>query len=81
MQLITDQPKGRAYFELTDTYFEKLQHTIRRDPALYLWSHNRWKRTREEFNLRYDEATGRVDLGDIEDIKRRKLIQQNQQGI
>ncbi|RKW58728.1 MAG: acetyltransferase, partial [Prevotella sp.] len=41
----------------------------------------RWKRTREEFNLRYDETTGRVDLGDIEDIKRRKLIQQNQQGI
>ena len=75
MQLITDQPKERPDFELTDIYFEKLQDTIRRDPALYLWSHNRWKRTREEFNLRYDEATGRVDLGNIEDIKRRKQIQ------
>jgi htrB/msbB family acyltransferase len=46
-----------------------LQNTIRRDPHLYLWSHNRWKRTREEFNLRYDKATGRVNLGNIEDIK------------
>ena len=69
MQLITDQPKERPDFELTDIYFEKLQDTIRRDPALYLWSHNRWKRTREEFNLRYDKATGRVNLGNIEDIK------------
>ena len=69
MQLITDKPKEKADFELTDIYFDKLQNTIRRDPHLYLWSHNRWKRTREEFNLRYDKATGRVNLGNIEDIK------------
>ena len=76
MQLITDKPKEKTDFELTDLYFEKLQATIRRDPTLYLWSHNRWKRTREEFNLRYDEKTGRVDLGSLDDIKKRKQIEQ-----
>ena len=76
MQLITDKSREKTDFELTDLYFEKLQATIRRDPTLYLWSHNRWKRTREEFNLRYDEKTGRVDLGSLDDIKRRKQIEQ-----
>ena len=76
MQLITDKPREKTDFELTDLYFEKLQATIRRDPTLYLWSHNRWKRTREEFNLRYDEKTGRVDLGSLDDIKKRKQIEQ-----
>ena len=76
MQLITDKPREKTDFELTDLYFKKLQATIRRDPTLYLWSHNRWKRTREEFNLRYDEKTGRVDLGSLDDIKKRKQIEQ-----
>ena len=41
-------------------------------PQCYLWTHNRWKRTREEFNIRYDEETGRVSLEDLETIKKRK---------
>ena len=58
---------------MTDEYFRRLEASIRRDPACYLWSHNRWKRTREEFNLRYDEATGRVDIiSSVEELKRKK---------
>lgn len=72
MQLITRSPNEIGDFKITDIYFEKLEATIRRAPHLWLWSHNRWKRTREEFNLRYDEQTGRVMLGDLEDIKRQK---------
>ena len=60
-KLITREPKQLAEFELTDIYFRMLEESIRRDPACYLWSHNRWKRTREEFNLRYDPDTGRVE--------------------
>jgi len=72
-QLITREPKQTADFELTDEYFRRLEESIRRDPACYLWSHNRWKRTREEFNLRYDEATGRVDIiSSVEELKRKK---------
>ena len=64
------QPEG----ELTRSYFRNLEMSIRRQPAFYLWTHNRWKRTHEEYNIRYDEETGRVDMGDLEEIKRRKGI-------
>ena len=64
------QPEG----ELTRSYFSHLEKSIRRQPAFYLWTHNRWKRTHEEYNIRYDEETGRVDMGDLEEIKMRKGI-------
>ena len=72
-KLITREPKQLAEFELTDIYFRMLEESIRRDPACYLWSHNRWKRTREEFNLRYDPYTGRVDIiSSVEELKKKK---------
>ena len=72
-KLITREPKQLAEFELTDIYFRMLEESIRRDPACYLWSHNRWKRTREDFNLRYDPATGRVDIiSSVEELKKKK---------
>jgi KDO2-lipid IV(A) lauroyltransferase len=50
-----------------------LEESIRRDPVCYLWTHNRWKRTHEEFNLRYDEATGRVDItSTVEELRKLK---------
>ena len=49
-----------------------LEASIHRAPEFWLWTHNRWKRTREEFNLRYDAETGRVDLSSLEDIKKKK---------
>lgn len=36
-------------FELTERYFRMLEVTIRRAPQYWLWSHRRWKRTREEY--------------------------------
>lgn len=42
---ITDIPD----FQLTDMYFEKLEAHIRQYPANWLWTHNRWKRKREEY--------------------------------
>ena len=60
--------------ELTRSYFSHLEKSIRRQPAFYLWTHNRWKRTHEEYKIRLDVETGRVDMGDLEEIKRRKGI-------
>ena len=60
--------------ELTRSYFSLLEKSICRQAAFYLWTHNRWKRTHEEYNISYDEETGRVDMGDLEEIKRRKGI-------
>ena len=71
---ITRHPETTGQWELTDTYFAMLEKSIRNSPECYLWTHNRWKRTREEFNIRYDTATGKVDLGNLDDIKKRKGI-------
>ena len=72
-KLITREPKQMGEFEITDIYFRELEASIRRDPACYLWTHNRWKRTREEFNLRYDAETGRVDIiSTVEELRRGK---------
>ena len=49
-----------------------LEESIRRAPQYWLWTHNRWKRTHEEFNIRYDEETGRVSLEPLDVIKKRK---------
>ena len=45
---------------VTDTYFAMLERTINRAPQYWLWSHNRWKRTREEFDHNYQVVNGRV---------------------
>ena len=40
---ITDDASEMTVAQLTDTYINMLQDTIRRQPAIWLWSHNRWK--------------------------------------
>ena len=34
-------------YDVTDLYIRKLEQTIRKEPAYWLWTHNRWKRKRE----------------------------------
>lgn len=72
IKIITRNPKETKDYELTDVYFRMLEETIKRAPYYYLWTHNRWKRSHEEFNIRYDEETGRVSLEDLDVIKKRK---------
>lgn len=60
MRMIADNPRELEEFAITDIYFRELEKTILRDPACYLWSHNRWKRTHEEFNKRYKYVNGKV---------------------
>ena len=59
-RLITRHPEQMAEYEPTDIYHRMLEETIRRQPELWLWSHNRWKRTREEFNERFEVVDGKV---------------------
>ena len=59
-KLITRQPKTLREFESVDIYFQMLEQSIRRQPELWLWSHDRWKRTREEFNRRFQVVDGKV---------------------
>ncbi len=71
-KLITRAPQQMHDYAITDAYFQLLEESIRRAPEFWLWTHNRWKRTREEFNLRYHAETGRVDLRSLEEIKKEK---------
>lgn len=59
-KLITREPDQLPEYELTTRYFKLLEASICRQPELYLWSHNRWKRTREEFNEKYEVVNGKV---------------------
>lgn len=72
MQPLETNPKSVPDYGITDEYFRRLEANIREYPGIYLWSHRRWKRTHEEYNIRYNPENGRVDLRDIETIKREK---------
>jgi KDO2-lipid IV(A) lauroyltransferase len=52
---LTDSPTDFPDYEITEMYIRKLEKTIIREPQYWLWTHNRWKRTREEFNERYEK--------------------------
>lgn len=49
---ITDNPKSYGEYELTNIYARMLEETIKREPQYWLWSHNRWKRTYDEYIYR-----------------------------
>lgn len=59
-RLITREPQQLEEFEITRRFFTFLEESIRRQPANYLWTHNRWKRTREEFEQRFRVVEGRI---------------------
>lgn len=59
-KLMTDKPGEIPEFEITKKFFVMLEQTIRREPRFYLWSHNRWKRTREEFDKEFKIENGHV---------------------
>ena len=59
-KLITRNPQQMREYEITDVYHQMLEATIHRAPEFWLWSHNRWKRTREEFNKRFEVIDGKV---------------------
>lgn len=54
LRKMTDNPDELPEFALTGLYMRELEKTIKRQPQYWLWTHNRWKRTREEFNSFYE---------------------------
>lgn len=57
---ITFEPNTLPEYDITTRYFQQLEATIRRQPAFWLWSHKRWKRTRPEFNEKFEVINGKV---------------------
>jgi KDO2-lipid IV(A) lauroyltransferase len=49
---ITLSPQEMSDYDITDKYFELLEADIRQHPELWLWTHKRWTRTKEEWEER-----------------------------
>ena len=49
VKLLAEETRHMADWELTELYAREMERTIRRDPAYWLWSHNRWKRKPEDY--------------------------------
>lgn len=62
-KLITREPNSLPENEITKRFFKMLEETINKAPEYYLWSHNRWKRTKEEFDRRQAEAMAEHNKG------------------
>ena len=58
--LITDRPNSIPEGAITQQFFSMLEESIRDHPEFYLWTHNRWKRTKEEFDRRFDIVNGKI---------------------
>lgn len=48
IRLITKDAKSEPEFAITERYARAMETTILRDPAFWLWTHKRWKRTRQQ---------------------------------
>ena len=51
-ELFAEDASKMPEFEPTNLYYRILEEQIRKTPELWLWTHNRWKRTREAFERR-----------------------------
>lgn len=54
-ELMTEDASKLPQFQLTDDYYKRLEANIRETPYMWLWSHKRWKRTKEGFFKEYGE--------------------------
>lgn len=48
LRLMTEDARSYPDYKLTEMYMDRLEQMIRRQPHLWLWSHKRWKHTREK---------------------------------
>lgn len=53
-QLIAEHAAETQEYEITKKALSLLENSIRNAPHLYLWTHNRWKRTYEEYLQRQE---------------------------
>ncbi len=51
--LVADHAAQTEEHDITRRFFKLLEDDIKKHPQYYLWTHNRWKRTHEEYNIRY----------------------------
>lgn len=47
--VLTEDARTANELELTEQYMKCLEQTLNNNPSYYLWTHNRWKRNRQDF--------------------------------
>lgn len=57
---LTMVSKDYPDYEITEMYVRRLEETIRQQPQYWLWTHNRWKRTRQGYE-EYVKRGGKVE--------------------
>ena len=70
VERIIEETKAIPDYELTDIYYRYLEASIRKNPSSWLWTHKRWKRTKEDFEKYKQEQ---------EEAKRKRLEQAEKQ--
>lgn len=58
-QPMSFEPKQMPEFAVTEMYARMLERNIQEQPELWLWSHNRWKRTRQQWQQYLDYYNNR----------------------
>lgn len=56
---MSDEAKSEPKFSLTEMYYRLLEKSIIDNPPYWLWSHNRWKRTWDDFCKCYPDEKER----------------------
>lgn len=62
---ISPDASKEEMFAPTRRYWQLLEESIRRQPAFWLWSHRRWKRTRQGFIETYGPEEAEKRLADL----------------
>jgi KDO2-lipid IV(A) lauroyltransferase len=73
--VMTESAKDMPEFELTKQYMRLMEATIKRDPAYWLWTHDRWKRKREtlEKMKKIAERNEMIKKGEISLTKNQEM--------
>lgn len=48
LSVLAENPNTVPDYQITDAYFNELEHQIKEDPSLYFWTHNRFKLMRQK---------------------------------
>lgn len=55
--LITADPGNTKEYEITELFFKELENQIREEPAYWLWTHERWKHKKTDFDRIYGKRS------------------------
>jgi len=71
MQLMTDQVKQLPECAITEMYNQRLEKTLSKNPAYWLWSHARWKRTYQQWPAEMEEIHQEERVTHLQEVRKK----------